>query len=137
MTKHDLMLATSEITKHIHNLPTSIIIGNAYVPTKQFVKNFDLTLDCHRSINEHVSIIARICYFEVRRLSSICSTLTNTATATLVPAFVLSRIDYCSSLLAVSNHHMTSHLQWMLNYAAHVILLTPKSSYSTAHLILH
>ena len=52
------------------------------------------TLDCHLTMNEHVSTIARTCYFEQRRLASIRRFLTNTATATLVPAFVLSRIHY-------------------------------------------
>ena len=50
-------------------------------------------------MNAHVSNIARTCYFELHRLASICRFLTSTATATLVSAFVLSRIDCCNSLL--------------------------------------
>ena len=60
--------------------------------------------------------------------------LTSTATATLVSAFVLSRFDYCSSLLFGSTHDVTSHLQRIQNYAARVILHLPKSSNITAHL---
>ena len=37
--------------------------------------------------------------------------LTSTAAATLVSAFVLSRIDYCNSLLLGSTHDVTSDLQ--------------------------
>ena len=44
-------------------------------------------------MNAHVSYITRTCYFELRRLASIRRFLTSTATATLVSAFVLSRID--------------------------------------------
>ena len=80
-------------------LPTSITIGNAQIPFKQSVKNLGFTLDCHLTMNAHVSNIARTCYFELRRLASIRRFLTSTATATLVSAFVLSRIDYCNSLL--------------------------------------
>ena len=57
-----------------------------------------------------------------------------TATTTLVSAFVLSRIDYCNSLLFGSTHDVTSHLQWTQNYAARVILRLPKSSNMTTHL---
>ena len=89
----ELMLVTSNRTKHLHNLPTSITIGNAQVPFKWFVKNLGFTFDCHLTMNVHVSNIARTCYFELRRLSSIRRFLTSTATATLVSAFVLSRID--------------------------------------------
>ena len=71
---------------------------------------------------------ARTCYFELRRLASICRFLTSTATATLVSAFVLSRIDYCNSLLFSSTHDVTSHLQRIQNYAARVILRLPMSS---------
>ena len=66
-------------------------------------------------MNAHVSNIARTCYFELRRLASICRFLTSTVTATLVSAFVLSRIDYCNSLLFGSTHDVTSHLQLIQN----------------------
>ena len=67
-------------------------------------------------------------------LTSIRRFLTSTATATLVSAFVLSRIDYCSSLLFGSTHDVTSHLQRMQNYAARIILRLPMSSNMTTHL---
>ena len=114
-SKTELMLVTSKRSKHLHNLPTSITIGNAQIPFKQSVKNLGFTLDCHLTMNAHVSNIARICYFELRRLASIRRFLTSTATATLVSAFVLSRID-------------------IQNYAARVILRLPMSSSITIHL---
>ena len=126
--KTELMLVTSKRTKHLHSLPASITIGNAQIPFKKSVKNLGFTLDCHLTKNAHVSNITRTCYFELHRLASICRFLTSAATATLVSAFVLSRIDYCNSLLFVSTHDVTSHLQRMLNYAARVILRLTKSS---------
>ena len=85
-------------------------------------------------MNAHVSNIARTCYFELRRFVSIRRFLTSTATATLVSAFVLSRIDYCNSLLFLSTHDVTSHLQRIQNYAARIILRLPMSSSITIHL---
>ena len=85
-------------------------------------------------MNAHVSNIARTCYFELRRLTSIRRFLTSTTTATLVSTFVLSRIDYCSSLLFGSTHDVTSHLQRIQNYAARVILRLPRSSSITIRL---
>ena len=132
--KTELMLVTSNRTKHLHNLPTSITIGIAQVPIKLSLKNLGLTLDCHLTMNAHVSNIARTCYFELRRLASIRRFLTSTATATLVSASVLSRIDYCNSLLFGSTHDVTTHLQRIQNNAARVILCLPKSSRITIHL---
>ena len=132
--KTELMLVTSIRTKHLHNLPTSITIGNAKIPFKQSVKYLGLTLDCHLTMNAHFTNIARTCYFELRRLASIRRFLTSTATATLVSAFVLSRIDYSNSLLFGSTHDVTPHLQRIQNNAARAILRLPKSSSITIHI---
>ena len=88
-------------------------------------------------MNTHVSNIDQtvmLCYFELRHLASIRRFLTSTATATLVSAIVLSRIDYCNSLLFGSTHDVTPHLQQIQNYAAQEILRIPKSSSITIHL---
>ena len=61
--KTELMLVTSKRTKHLHNQPTSITIGNAHLPFKQVVKNLGITIDCHLTMNAHVSNIDRTCYF--------------------------------------------------------------------------
>ena len=131
--KKKLMLVTSKRTRHLHNLHTSITIGNAQIPFKQSVRNLGFTLDCHLTMNAHVSNIARTymymytlsinqsnvstklktCYFEMRRLGSIRRFLTSTATAALV-------LDTDTHLIQ--------------NYAARVILYLPKSSSITTHL---
>ena len=79
-------------------------------------------------MNAHVSNILGHATFSLRRLAPIRRFLTSTATATLVSAFVLSRIDYCNSLLFGSTHDVTSHLQRIMKYATRVILRLPKSS---------
>ena len=131
--KTKLMHVTSKRTKHLHSLPTSITIGNALIPIKHSVKNLGFALECHLTMHAHVFNIARICYYELCRLAYIRRFLTSTATATLVSAFVLSRIDYCISLLFGSTHDVASHLQRIQNYAARVILRLPKSSSITIH----
>ena len=98
------------------------------------VKNLCFTLDCHLAMNAHVSNIAQTCYFELHRLASIRRFLTSPATATLVSTFVLSRIDYCNSLLFGSTRDVISYLQPIQNFAARVILHLPLSSNITAHL---
>ena len=60
--------------------------------------------------------------------------MTSTANATIVSAFVLTRIDYCSSLLFGSTHDVTSNLQQIRNYAARIILRLSMSSSITIHL---
>ena len=85
-------------------------------------------------MNEHASTIARRYSFELRRLASMSRLLTNTETATLVSAFVLSRIDCCNSQLFGFTHDMTFQLQWIQNYATRVISRIPMSSIATTQL---
>ena len=92
----ELMLVTSRRIEHLHNLPTSNTIGNTEVVFQKSVMNLGFTLDSHITMNAHATNIALTFYFELRRLPSIRIFLTSTATATLVSAFVLSRIDYCN-----------------------------------------
>ena len=108
--KTELMLVTSKRNKLLHNLPTSITIVSAQITFKQSVKNLGFTLDCHLTMNAHVSNTAWTCYFALCGLASIRRFLTSTATATHLSAFVLSRIYYCNSLLFGSTHDVTSHL---------------------------
>ena len=114
------------LLRNCHSMPHLLLLWST-------VKNLGFTLDCHLTMNARVSNIARTCYFELRRLASIRRLQSSTATATLVSAFVLSRIDYCNSLLFGSTHDVTSHLR-IQNYAAWVILRFPRSSSITTHL---
>ena len=88
-SKAELMLVTSKRTMHLHILPISVIICITQFPLNHSVKNLGFVLDCQLTTNEHISIIARTCYFDLRCLASIRGFLTNTATATLVSHFVL------------------------------------------------
>ena len=72
------------------------------------VKNFGFTLDCHLTLNAHVSNTARTCFFEHRRLASIRSFLTSTATSTLVSDFYcqkLTTVNHCCWVLLIMWHH--------------------------------
>ena len=132
--KTELMLVTSkELSISITYLLLSLLVMLKF-PFKQSVKNLGFTLDCHLTMNAHVTNISWTCYFELRRLAYIRIFLTSTATTALVSAFVLSRIDYCSSLLFGSTHDVTSHLQRIQDYAARVILRLSKSSNIATHL---
>ena len=95
--KTELTLVTSKTVKHLHNLPTSITIGNAQIPFKQSVDNLGFTLDCHLTMNAHVSNVARACYFEMRLLASIRRFLTSTATAIAHPQRSFNLIHHATS----------------------------------------
>ena len=55
--KTELMLVTSNGSEHLHDLHSSIIIGDAQVPFKQSVKNLCFALVCHLTMDVHFSTI--------------------------------------------------------------------------------
>ena len=68
------------------------------------------------------------------RISSIRHYLSVQATKTLVSAFVLSRLDYCKSLLSGYPQYLINRLQMVQNNAARLISKAPKTDHTTLHL---
>ena len=79
--------------------PTSLRIGSAGCPFTTSARNFGFMTSNNMSFDKHISNVCRCVYAEIRRTSSIRQYLTVEATTTLVCAFVLSKLDYCNSLL--------------------------------------
>ena len=76
-----------------------------------FINLNNMTLD------KYISTVYRFSYVEIRGISSIHQYLTIEATKTLVCAFVLSKLDYCNSLLSGCPLYLLSRLQKVQNSA--------------------
>ena len=86
-------------------------------------------------MSHHISSVCRSAYLELRRISAIRPFLTTSATATLVCSRVLSRIDYCNSLLAGITSDQIARLQRILNNSARLIFRKKRSEHVTPMLI--
>ena len=78
------------------------------------------------TMDKHVTNICRSAYAELRRISSILHLLTVYATKTLLSAFVLSKLDYCNSLLCGSPQFILDKLQTVQNSAARLVMKSNK-----------
>ena len=65
----------------------------------QSVKTLGVKLDTHLTMKNQVINLVRTANFEPRRINSIRHYFSVEATQKLVLAFVMSRLDYCNSLL--------------------------------------
>ena len=74
------------------------------------VRNLGVCLDPTLSFQQQISSVCRICYLELRRISAIRHYLSEDVTKKLLCAFVLSRLDYCNSLLAGCPKYLLSKL---------------------------
>ena len=64
------------------------------------VRNLGVIFDDKFSMKQQVGKTCQSAYLELRRISSFRHVLTADATKTLVISLVLSRLDYCNSLLS-------------------------------------
>ena len=115
----------------IAQLPTSLSLqlDNTSIPISDSVKNLGVILDSTLSLQKFISSTAQSCYFHLRRISSIRKCLSIEATLKLVTSLVLSRIDYCNSLLVCLPDSSIKVLQRVQNNAARLILLKKKSDH--------
>ena len=132
--KTEVMIISSSRMSTALSIPESFDIGNRSVPFSDTVKNLGVTLDCRLSLKTHVLNLVRTANFELRRISSIRRLLTTEATATLVSAFILSRLDHCNSLLSGCPRSLILRLQTVQNNAARLILGISKREHISPHL---
>ena len=106
-------------------------LDNTSIPISDSVKNLGVVLDSSLAMTNFVSATARACYFHLRRISQIRKYLTTEATTKLVVSLILSRIDYCNSLLSGLPNSTIHTLQRVQNNAARLILKKKKSDHIT------
>ena len=112
-----------------------MIVGDATISFTRAVKNLGVTLDNHLEMEDHVYATIRASNFQLRRIASIRQYITADAAATLVSAYILSRLDYCNSLLYNCHNYLTDKLQIVMNNAARLVLRIPRRAHITPHLV--
>ena len=107
--------------------PTSIRIGTSDIPFVTHTRNLEITISSNTSMYKQVThISARSSYAKLRYINSIRHLLTVNATKTLLSAFVLSKLDYCNSLLCGSPQFILDKLQRVQNFAARFVMKSRK-----------
>ena len=86
------------------------------------VRNLGFILDSNFTMKQHVIKTYQTAYYELKRISSIRRYLTEDAAKQLVISCVLSRLDYCNSLLMGTPNSVIQPMQKVQNTAARLIL---------------
>ena len=77
----------------------SIVLDGFNIPVSAEVRCLGVVLDGELTFASHTQQLSRNCFYQLRQLRSVRRLLTRDATKTLVHASILSRIDYCNSVL--------------------------------------
>ncbi|XP_062319148.1 uncharacterized protein LOC134022004 [Osmerus eperlanus] len=141
MTKHHLQLNLTKTELLIipakpsisHDL--SITLGSATVTPSSSARNLGVTMDDKLSLTAHIAAVSRSCRFTLYNIRKIKRYLSEHSTQLLVQALVLSKLDYCNSLLAGLPACATRPLQKIQNAAARLVFNLPRRSHVTPLLI--
>ena len=82
------------------------------------VKYIEIHLDQTLSMRQHIDSVCRASFLELRRAATIRPYLSKSATARLVAAMIISRLDYCNSVFAGLPADLVAQLQRIKNNAA-------------------
>ncbi len=74
-------------------------INGVNICLKPEVRNLQAIFDAGLTMKPHVKSVCKLAYFELHNVNSVRSSLTQEAAATVIHAFVTSRLDVCNSLL--------------------------------------
>ena len=83
-------------------------------------------------MKQHVIKVCQTAYYELKRISSIRSYLTEDATKKLLTPCVLFRLDYCNSLLMGTPNSVIQPMWKVQNVAVHLILRVPHHLHYTS-----
>jgi hypothetical protein len=106
--------------------PSSVSIGNADITLSSSARNLGVTITDTLSMDKHITNICRSAYNELRKISTIRHLLSFDATKTLVCSLILSKFDYCNTLLTGIPQHLTDKLQTVQNSACRLIFKARK-----------
>ena len=135
--KTEAILFSTPSLSSCNCLPSSIMVGTHEIMFSNKVRNLGFILDSNLTMEQHVIKTCQTAYYELKRISSIRSDLTEDAAKQLVTSCVLSRLDYCNSLLVGTPNSVIQPMQKVQNTAARVILRAPRHQNCTPILQQH
>jgi len=108
--------------RRLLQLDTELIFfrGESITPSAS-VRNLGITVDQSLSFRPHISRVVSSCFYQLRRMKSSLKRLPSNTVRDIVNSFVISRIDYCNSLLAKSPQCSLRRLQRVMNAAARLV----------------
>jgi len=117
--KTEILFIRGSACKDIDNI--NININGHEISAQTKIKNLGVVLDPDMSMKSHVSNLCKSLYLQLKKIGSIRKYLSVDVTKTLITSLILSRLDYCNSLLAGVPDEQLQQLQRVQNIAAKII----------------
>jgi hypothetical protein len=110
---------------------TEITVGDASLEASKCAKNLGVIFDSEMKMVQQITATCKRAFCEIRNIGRIRSFLNDKAAASLVHAFVSSKLDYCNGLLYGLPKKQLNKLQRVQNCAARVVSRRKKHDHIT------
>jgi len=115
-------------TRRQHQLPTGpVCISNTTVLPVTAVRDLGVYLNADVSMAAHVTATVRTCFAALRQIRSVRRSLSREALLTLIRALVVSKLEYCNSVLVGVSRTLQRRLQSLFNAAALLVFSARRS----------
>ena len=105
-----------------HLIDHSSIVGHGIIiKPSSTVRLLGVYVDEAMSFEAHIGNVVRTCFFQLRKLKAIRNYIPLDTAKTSVNAFVVTKLDYCNSLLAGVPSCQLDRLQSVFNAAARLV----------------
>jgi len=128
--KTEVLWCASARRQHIIP-PGPVHIINVSVQPVSTVHDLEVYIDADVTMRTHVTNTVGACFLSLRQLRSVQRSLLRHTLLTLVHAVVVSKVDYCISVLAGISGSLQNRLQSVLNAATRIMCSAKKSEHIT------
>ena len=108
-----------------------ILVDSSLVSPSDNVEYLGVNLDSLMNLERHINKITSNAYYHLRNISKIRQVLDISSARSLIQSTVISRLDFCNSLLSNAPQRLTIKLQRVQNQAARVIHKKRKRDHMT------
>ena len=129
-----ILFGTRQQLSKLDTIPVSIAVGNTMVHPVEMVRNLGYIMDKLLKNTAHINKTVSTTYCQIRNIQKIRSKLDIESTRTVVQALVLSRLDYCNSMLQGSADYQLHKLQKIQNMACRVVCNLNKHDHVSDHM---
>ena len=101
--------------------------------SKSTITTLGVILESDLTFDKHISLITKQCNYKIFKIKQIKHLLNQTSLKILTSAYILSKLDYCNSLLIKIPKLQEKRLNKIINHTCRLIYKLPKRTHITLY----
>ena len=116
-----IMFGTKYQLSKAESASERMVIGNTKVQAANHICNLGFFMDNTLKYQVHINILTSSSFNLMLNIRRICSKLDHDTTRTIIQSLVMSKLDYCNSLLLGSANYQLKKIQRIQNMACRIV----------------